>query len=92
MHLILNNYWNYKTLIPFIANCIIYNVNILNRIKKCRCTPGNICTIAPDIETSIMSSKRASSAGHPLEEETDVAYRKSTFVTKKPSGVKVTEE
>jgi hypothetical protein len=38
-----------------------------------------------------MSSKRVSSAGHPLEEE-ETFKKQSTFLVKKPSGVKVTEE
>ena len=44
-------------------------------------------------QTSIMSSKRASSAGHPLEEEEEEVEKKmSTFNVEKSSRAKVTEE
>jgi len=44
-------------------------------------------------QTSIMSSKRASSAGHPLEEdEGHTEISKSTFLAKLPSKTKVVEE
>lgn len=39
-----------------------------------------------------MSSKRASSAGHPLEEEEEVEKKMSTFNVEKSSRAKVTEE
>jgi len=39
-----------------------------------------------------MSSKRTSSCGHPLEEEEEIAQKQSTFLVKKPSRTKVTEE
>jgi len=43
-------------------------------------------------QTSIMSSKRASSAGHPLEEEEEVEKKMSTFNVEKSFRAKVTEE